>query len=367
MSLSHFDGTAVPSIATTIQNAGVAGAGGAGFPTHAKWQRLDDVDHLLVNHQESEPIYYMDRWLGRERADAFAALFDALLESTLETVVVTPKLKHRDWTEPLEAATDATVYRPEDLPIDADDESGVVFAYTEDRYKYGMESVLLNAVAGTVPAGDDLPMDLGWIVQNTETLWNVYRAIDRGDPTTRTYVHVDGNVSEHRFLDVPVGTTAADLLEAAGRPIDSLSDTEVLLHGGPGWCFRTDGTPETFRTSKRTNGLLVLDTETVAANTYGEGRIDVLDARDWTAGDHETDPTRLTPDAVGVPLVANEAIGPVAPGDPVVSPGEEVATDEMIATPGDGISNAHHAPIDGTVTELCDGRVDIRSDVCPVD
>jgi Na+-translocating ferredoxin:NAD+ oxidoreductase RnfC subunit len=366
MSLSHLDGMATPTIATTIRNAGVAGAGGAGFPTHAKWQRLDDVDHLLVNHQESEPIYYMDRWLGRERADAFAALFDALLESALETVVVTPKLKHRDWAEPLEAATDATVYLPEDLPVDADAESGVVFAYTADRYKYGMESVLLNAVAGTVLPGDDLPMDHGWIVQNTETLWNVYRAVEHGDPTTRTYVHVDGNVPEHRFLDVPVGTPAADLLEAAGRPIGSLSDTEVLLHGGPGWCFRTDGPPPTFRASKRTNGLLVLDTETVAANTYGEGRIDVLDARDWS-GDHETDPTRLAPDAVGVPLVTNGGIGVVGGGDPVVSPGDEVAAGEMIATPGDGISNAHHAPIEGTVTAVADGRVDVRSDVCPVD
>lgn len=366
MSLSHLDGMATPTVATTLRNAGVAGAGGAGFPTHAKWRHLGDVDHLLVNHQESEPVYYMDRWLGRERADAFAALFDALIASSLETVVVAAKLANRDWNKPLEAATDATVYRPDDLPVDAADESGVVFAYTDDRYNYGMESVLLNVATGTVLSGDDLPMDHGWIVQNTETLWNVYRAIERGEPTTRTYVHVDGNVPDHRFLDVPVGTPAADLLDAAGRPIGSLSDTEVLLHGGPGWCFRTDGPAEAFRASKRTNAVLVLDTETVAANTYGDGRIDALDARDWS-GDHETEPTRLAPDAVGVPLVTNGAIGPVDPGDPIVAPGDEVAAGEMVATPGDGISNAHHAPIDGTVTAVEDGRVSVRSDVCPVD
>lgn len=364
MSLSQLDGMAVPTIATTIRNAGVSGAGGAGFPTHAKWRRLDDADHLLVNHQESEPIYYMDRWLGRERAGAFAALFEALLDSAFETVVVTPKLKNRGWTRPLEAMTDATVYRPEDLPIDPDDESGVVFAYTEDRYKYGMESVLLNVVAGTV-VGSDLPMDKGWIVQNTETLWNVYRALDRGQPTTRTFVHVAGNVPRHRFLDVPIGTPAADLLDAAGRPIGSLSDAEVLLHGGPGWSFRTDGTPDEFRVSKRTNGILVLDAETVAANTYGDGRIDVLDARDWD-GDHETAPTTLDPDAVGVPLASNPAIGPVSPGDPLVSPGDRVARRDMIAAPGDGISNAHHAPIDGIVTDVTERRIDIRFDVCPV-
>jgi len=365
MSLSQLHGMAVPAIATTIRDAGVAGAGGAGFPTHAKWGRLDDVDHLLVNHQESEPIYYMDRWLGRERAHTFAALFEALLDSTFETVVVTPKLKDRDWTRRLETVTDATVYRPGDLPVDPDDESGVVFAYTEDRYKYGMESVLLNVVTGTVVAGDDLPMDHGWIVQNTETLWNVYRALDRGQPTTRSFVHVAGNVPRHRFLDVPIGTPAADLLDAAGRPLGSLSDAEVLLHGGPGWCFRTDGTPAEFRVSKRTNALLVADAETVAANTYGDGRIEVLDARDW-GGDHETTPTTLDPDAVGVPLVSNSALGPVAPGDPLVSPGDRVRRRDTIAAPGDGISNAHHAPIDGIVTDVSETRIDIRFDVCPV-
>jgi Na+-translocating ferredoxin:NAD+ oxidoreductase RnfC subunit len=365
MSLSQLDGMAVPTIATTIRNAGVSGAGGAGFPTHAKWRRLDDADHLLVNHQESEPIYYMDRWLGRERAHAFAALFDAVLGSAFETVVVTPKLKHRDWTRPLEMLTGATVYLPEDLPIDADDESGVVFAYTDDEYNYGMESVLLNVVSGTV-VGSDLPMDHGWIVQNTETLWNVYRALDRSQPTTRTFVHVAGNVARHRFLDVPIGTPAADLLDAAGRPIGSLSDTEVLLNGGPGWCFRTDDTPAEFRVSKRTNAILVLDTETVAANTYGDGRIEVLDARDWD-GDHETTPTTLDPDVVGVPLVSNPAIGPVSPAEPLVSPGDRVQRRDMIAAPGDGISNAQHAPIDGIVTDVTGARIDIRFDVCPVD
>jgi Na+-translocating ferredoxin:NAD+ oxidoreductase RnfC subunit len=364
MSLSQLDGMEAPTIATTIRDAGVSGAGGAGFPTHAKWQRLDEVDHLLVNHQESEPVYYMDRWLGRERAHAFAALFEALLDSALETVVVTPKLKDRDWTRPLEAVTDATVYLPDELPIDADDESGVVFAYTGDEYKYGMETVLLNVATGTVVAGDDLPMDHGWIVQNTETLWNIYRALDRGEPTTRTFVHVAGNVLQHRFLDVPVGTPAADILDAAGRPLGSLSDAEVLLNGGPGWCFRTDGTPAEFRVSKRTNALLVLGTETVAANTYGDGRIEVLDARDWD-DDHETTPTTLDPDAVGVPLVSNPSIGPVSPGVPQVSPGDRVQRRDVIATPGDGISNAHHAPIDGIVTDVSETRIDIRSDVCP--
>ncbi|QGX95076.1 NADH dehydrogenase subunit [Haloplanus rallus] len=360
MSLSRLDGVTVPEIATTIRNAGVAGAGGSGFPTYAKWRRLDDVDHLLVNAQESEPVYHMDTWLGRERASGLAALFDALLGTALETVVVAPKLTDRDRLRPLETATDATVYLPDDLPLDPEAASGVVFAYTEDRYQYGMEQVLLRTVDGTVLVGDDLPMDHGWIVQNVETLANLRRALDSGTPVTRKYVHVAGDVPRHRFLDVPVGTPAAHLLDAAGIPIDAVPDDRVLLEGGPGWCFRTDGPPETFAVSKRTNGVLLVDRETVAAHTLGEGRIDLLDARDWD-GDHEATPSALDPDAVRVPLVANPSLGPVAAADPIVAPGDRVERGEMIATPGEAISNAHHATLDGTVTAVEARHVTIRA------
>jgi Na+-translocating ferredoxin:NAD+ oxidoreductase RnfC subunit len=362
MSLARLDGVTVPEIATTIRNAGVAGAGGSGFPTYAKWQRLDEVDHILVNAQESEPVYYMDKWLSRERASGFAALFDALLETAVETVVVSPKRTDRDRYRPLEAATDATVYLPDELPLDVDTDSGVVFAYTEDRYQYGMEQVLLRVVDGTVLGGDELPMDRGWIVQNVETLANLRRALAEGAPVTRKYVHVAGNVPRHRFLDVPVGTSAAHLLDAAGIPLDAVPDDQLLLEGGPGWCFRTDGPPESFGVSKRTNGVLLLDRETVAAHTLGEGRINALDARDW-CDDHETTPSALDPDAVRVPLRSNPALGPVTAADPIVTPGDRVERGEPIATPGTGISNAHHATLDGTVTAVEDHHVAIRAGV----
>ncbi|MEF8757977.1 MAG: hypothetical protein V5A33_07045, partial [Halobacteriales archaeon] len=243
ISLERLEQVEVPALATTLRNAGVSGAGGAGFPTYAKWKRLDEVRCLLVNHQESEPNYYIDKWLGKSRADDFATLFDALLGDALELIVVCGKEPNRDpWMNDLEEALDGTVYTPDQLPLDPGDESGVVFAYTDDQYEYGMESVLLRLVTGVV-MGDDLPMDHGWIVQNTETMWNVFRTLERGDPVTRKFVHVDGNVPRHRFLEVPVGTPASALLEAAGRPPTDLRADETIADGGPGWCFRVNRAP----------------------------------------------------------------------------------------------------------------------------
>ena len=150
----RLDQTTESEVPVTIKHAGVAGAGGAGFPTHAKWERLEDVDHLLVNHQESEPNYFMDKWLGQAYADELATLFDVFLDDLLETVVIGAKAKDREaWMGALESVTDGTVYMPEDLPIDPSTESGVVFAYTEDEYEYGMEQVLLRFVANVIIGG----------------------------------------------------------------------------------------------------------------------------------------------------------------------------------------------------------------------
>jgi Na+-translocating ferredoxin:NAD+ oxidoreductase RnfC subunit len=360
VNLQQLERAEVPEVSTTLRNAGVSGAGGAGFPTHAKWEHLDDVPFLLVNHQESEPNYYIDKRLGEARAAEFGSFFDALLEQAFELIVVCGKETDRErWMGDLEEVTESTVYTSEQLPLDPVEESGVVFAYTEDRYEYGMENVLLRLVADVV-LQDELPMDHGWIVQNTETMDNVLRVLDEGEPVTRKYVHVDGNVPRHRFLEVPVGTPAATLLEAAGRPDAELADGETLADGGPGWCFEVEASPTEFGVSKRTNCVLVLDEEVVAENTLGDGRVNVLNAYDWS-GDHETEPATVAPDAVRVPLITNPDFGDVvARSRPIVDEGADVAEGEMIAVPGDdGVSNAQHASIDGTVTAVTDAHVRI--------
>ncbi|MFP4590452.1 MAG: NADH dehydrogenase subunit [Halobacteriales archaeon] len=349
-------------IASTIQRAGVAGAGGAGFPSYAKWERVDEVDHLMVNHQESEPTYYIDKWLGKTEAEAFGDLFEALLETHLQTVVVGCKEKYREeWMGPLEEAAPGTVYTPDELPVDADDESGVVYAYTVDNYQLGMESVLLNMAADTV-IGKDLPMDHGWIVQNTETLYNIHAAITEGVPVTSKWVHAAGNVPQHRFLEVPVGTPARDILAAGG--LEEVPEGQLVADGGPGWCFACERDLDVYPVSKRTNALLVLDEDVVEENTLGQGRINVLEAYDWDAVETEREPTeRLEPDRVYVPRITNPDFeGIVTPAEPVVAAGDTVAVGDVVAEPGEGISTYQHASIDGTVADVTDDHVVIDRD-----
>lgn len=346
-----------------IQDAGVAGAGGAGFPSYPKWEHANSTDYLLVNHQESEPNYYIDKWIGKEYAEEFATLFDLLVSEVFEVIVVGAKWKDREYLDELEAKTDGTVHPPDELPLDPEDESGVVFAYTENQYQYGMESVLLNTVADTV-IGDDLPMDHGWIVQNTETLYNIYHALAEEEPVTRKYVHIDGEVPQHRFLDAPLGTPISEILQAAGLPPEEFPSDAVLAHGGPGWCFSIDKPVGEFGVRKHTNCILVLNKKTVEKNRLGASRIDVLDSCNWLQQDFETTPTeKIHPEYIRVPFITNRDFeGTVQAGEPVVEIGDDVETGEMIVSPNtDGISIPHHASIDGTVTGINDTCITIRS------
>lgn len=363
ITLSRLEQTPVSELTTTIRNAGIGGAGGAGFPSYAKWERAETVDSLLINHQESEPNFFVDKWLGRTHTGALATLFDALLDRLFDVVVVGAKGTDRnEYTRELEAATDATVYSPAELPID-DTETGVVFAYTEDRYEYGMESVLLRLVGDTV-IGGDLPMDHGWIVQNTESIYNLYRTLTEGTPVTHKYLHVDGNVPRHRFLRAPIGTPATELLRAAGRPVTELPADAVLTDGGPGWCFVIEEPPDRFGVRKRTNCLLVTDEGTVREHTLGEDRINLLDEYDRDKQEMETEPTAtVEPEYVRIPMISNPAFeGVVAPSDPIVQSGDRVETGQMIATPSsEGISNPQHASIDGTVTAISEQCIEIEA------
>ncbi len=348
-------------LAERIRDAGIAGAGGAGFPSYAKWTHADDVDYLMVNHQESEPNFLKDRWIGQRSGKQLARLFDALLEEVFDVIVIGTKYHYRGmWLGTLEEHTEAKVYEPDDLPIDPEEESGVVVAGTEDRYEFGMESVLLRLTTDTV-VGSDLPVDHGWIVQNTETLFNIHRALTHDEPVTHKYIHIDGDTPRHRFLKVPVGTPGSALLEAAGRP-GGPGNREVLADGGPGWSFEIERSPEMFGVRKRTNCLLIIDKQLVEENKLGGGRINILGPQEWKAREFESEPTALTPDRVRVPLVSNPAFeGVVSASIPEVAPGDLVRAGDRIARPAeDGISIPQHASIDGEVTAVTEHHVTIE-------
>jgi len=221
-----------------IQQAGVVGAGGAGFPTHAKLNR--QVDTLLVNAAECEPLLYADQHLlEREHEELFEALQLCLDRMRPRQLLIGAKKKARKYLEPLRKKIAG--HRDERLSI----------RLVGDHYPAGDEQVLVYEVLGRIVPPGGLPLDVDCVVLNVETLLNVKRACD-GQPVTDTCLTVCGAVHHPCTMRIPVGTAIEKALALAGGP--TVEDFAVL-DGGPMMGFLVSPQAPVKKTCK---GLVVL-------------------------------------------------------------------------------------------------------------
>lgn len=200
-----------------MQEAGIVGAGGAGFPTYIKY---DHVPHtLLVNAAESEPGYYKDKLLLRDEPEALIDVFEWLKRTfSIETIVVGAEEVARPYMWQLEQLARKL--------------HNFSVAYFEPLYKYGQERALCKAVLGMRIPATDLPMQHGVVVSNVETLFNIYRAVFEGQSVITKFLHVYGEATPLGLYEAPVGTLAADLLRIHGHEPADLAGCK-LYDGGP--------------------------------------------------------------------------------------------------------------------------------------
>jgi Na+-translocating ferredoxin:NAD+ oxidoreductase RnfC subunit len=193
-----------------VAEAGVVGAGGAGFPTHVKL--AGRADTVLVNAAECEPLLYKDKEVLREYADEVLAGLAVSIELVgAERGVVGIKGKYRDVIELLEPKLPANI---DVVPL-------------RDAYPAGDEFILVYDVLGRVIPPGGIPLAVGAVVINVETAVNIARAADR--PVTEKYLSIAGAVAEPVTLRVPVGVTLAECVAAAGGP--TVPDANYMVGG----------------------------------------------------------------------------------------------------------------------------------------
>ena len=235
-----------------IKAAGVVGAGGAGLPTHIKADAKVEV--VLVNGASCEPMLASDPYLMERETDTMLDGLEAMMECTGATRgVVCLKAKHAEAV----AAMQAAVARRGAGRLE-------VFLLG-DFYPAGDEHVMVREALGkTVPAGG-IPLQVGAVVANVETLYNVAEAI-KGTPVTHRWLTIACEVNKPMVVRVPVGTLVDDVLAfAGGARIAKYS----VVDGGPmmGRVLESTQTSVT----KTTSGLLVLPPEhTVVAGKVME-------------------------------------------------------------------------------------------------
>ena len=219
-----------------IQDAGIAGCGGAGFPSYAKLS--NKADTIILNCAECEPLFRLHRQLLKRYSFEIISTLDKICQCIgAKEFHIAMKRSYKTTAEAVERDIQA-------FPNGKTD-------YLYEAYPAGDELVLIYDVTGkTVPAGG-LPIDVGVIVYNVETILNVYHALN-GEKVTHKYVTVGGAVKNPQTYRVPIGTPLTHLVELSGGATE---ENTTLFSGGP-MTGRIAGETETV--TKTTNGILVL-------------------------------------------------------------------------------------------------------------
>ena len=223
-----------------VKEAGIVGAGGAGFPTHVKLAAK--ADYILLNGAECEPLLRVDQQLMELFPDEIIKGFEAagrLVGASKALIGI--KRKHKDVVSILKNRIDALQF-----------DSFVEVKELEDFYPAGDEQVLVYELTGRVVPEAGIPIQVGCVVINSETALNIYRA-SLNMPVTEKYITVAGDIPKCLTVKVPVGTPIIEVLKLSG--IENFAEYAVI-DGGPMMGPVMSGLDG--YVTKKTKGLVIL-------------------------------------------------------------------------------------------------------------
>ncbi len=200
-----------------VKEAGIVGAGGAGFPTHVKLS--SKAEYILLNGAECEPLLRVDQQLMQLFPNEIIKGFEAAGKYIgADKAIIGVKDKHKEVISILRE-------KIEELQLGGYIEVRAL----KDVYPAGDEQVLVYELTGRVVPEAGIPIQVGCVVINSETALNIYNA-SNGEAVTEKYITVAGDIPNRLTVKVPVGTPIIDVLKLSG--IENFDDYAVI-DGGP--------------------------------------------------------------------------------------------------------------------------------------
>ncbi|MEL0616627.1 electron transport complex subunit RsxC [Cobetia marina] len=243
-----------------LQDAGVVGQGGAGFPSavKARVRERHAIDTLILNAAECEPYITADDLTMRTHPEALIEGLE-ILASLIgpECILIGIEDNKPEAVIALEQAIRARRADKRLPPLDSRLEVVVV----PTKYPSGGEKQLIKLLTDREVPSRGLPADVGVVVHNPGTVRAVQRAVCFGEPMISRVVTLTGEALQHPHnVEARLGTAIGDLLRLAAP---SASGIARLVMGGPmmGFTLESDALP----IIKTTNCLLASSPETVPA------------------------------------------------------------------------------------------------------
>ncbi len=228
-----------------VRLAGISGMGGATFPTYAKIaSALGKVENIIINSAECEPFITANHRLMLERPQHLINGLKLLMNVFgLKTGVI--------------AIEDNKIDAAKVLKRTLGDDTSIEIKLMKTKYPQGDERQLIYALYGIELKAGKLPADVGCVVFNSETCYNIYRAVAEGMPLISRTVTVTGDcIKEPKNIYAPIGTPISELIDFCGGFVKT---PKRIVSGGPmmGTAMWSTETP----VSKGTNAVLALSEE----------------------------------------------------------------------------------------------------------
>lgn len=238
----QLDNLSPQQIVDIIKNAGLVGMGGAAFPTHVKLSPPAEkkIDTVIVNGAECEPYLTADHRIMLEYPDEVVRGIKAVVKVLgADNAWIGIENNKPDAIAVMQKAVSG---------------SSINVAPLKVKYPQGAEKQLISAITGRqIPSGG-LPMDVGVVVVNAGTAYQICQAIEKGMPLFERVVTVTGSVGMPSNLLVRIGTPVSYVITHAGGLAGTV---EKVIAGGPmmGIAMHNIDAP----VMKGTSGILVLD------------------------------------------------------------------------------------------------------------
>ena len=219
--------TVVPPVVTNkdeflkaVRACGLVGLGGAGFPTHIKYnpRNPEEVDTLIVNGAECEPYITVDHRTMLESAQEIVDGIKHVMHFlNLKKGIIGIENNKPDaiakFNELLKGSPEIEVHE------------------LSQQYPQGAERVIIYETTGKHLLAGKLPADVGVIVSNVSSILKLEQFLATGMPLTTKSLTVDGNVvKDPKNVEVLIGTPIQDIIEFCGG---FTADPKKIIMGGP--------------------------------------------------------------------------------------------------------------------------------------
>ena len=206
------------AIIDKIANAGIAGMGGAGFPSHIKLNTKPEIEFLIINGAECEPYITADDLLMREHSNTIVEgikILDYILKPQHILIAI-----EDNKPEAIKAIQQASA-----------NENNIQVCVIPTKYPTGGEKQLIKTLTGQEVPHGALPNSLGIVMQNVATCFAIAEAVIDDIPLIRRVVTVTGKaVEKPQNVWALLGTPVKHLLtQCQYQP----QPKEHLIMGGP--------------------------------------------------------------------------------------------------------------------------------------